>query len=45
MLEFLAEYEVEVAATTIAIHFVETVGPVDTHHTNHRQEYTQTGTC
>lgn len=39
-LEFLAQYEMESASTCalVAKYFVETVCPVDTHHTNHRKE-------
>ena len=46
-LEFLTQYEVEMTTTGTAAteYFIETVSPVDTHHTNHRQEdtYTDTG--
>ena len=34
----------EVAAAALAEDTVETVGPVDTHQTHHRQLYTHTGT-
>ena len=44
-LEFLSEYEVEVRATLFAVYFVETVSPVDTHHTYHREEDADTDTC
>ena len=37
-LEFLTEHEVEVAATLGAKHLVEAIAPVDTHHTQHRNE-------
>ena len=45
-LEFLTQYEVEMTATGTAAteYLVETVGPVDTHHTNHREEDTDTDT-
>ena len=41
-LEFLTQYEVEMTATGTAAteYFIETVSPVDTHHTNHRKEDT-----
>ena len=46
-LEFLTQYEVEMTTTGTAAteYFIETVSPVDTHHTNHRKEdtYTDTG--
>ena len=44
-LKFLTQDEVEVASTAFALYLVETVGPVDTHQTNHRQEdaHTHTG--
>lgn len=35
MLEFLTEYEVEVTAATCTVDAVETVSPVNTHHTYH----------
>jgi len=43
-LEFLTQYEVEMTATGTAAteYFIETVSPVDTHHTNHRKEDTPT---
>jgi len=47
-LELLSEDEVEVASTTllgtalIGEHLVETVSPVDTHQSDHRQEDTYT---
>ena len=44
-LEFLTEYEVEVRAALLSIYFVETVGPVDTHHTYHREEDAHTHAC
>ncbi len=43
-LEFLTEDEVEVRASALTEHGIETVGPVDTHHTHHRKEDTNTGT-
>ena len=42
-LEFLTEDEVEVASAFLSKHFVETVCPVDTHHTDHRQIDAHTG--
>ena len=46
-LELLSEDEVEVAAATgvIGAGTVETVSPVDTHQTDHRQEDTHTQAC
>ena len=44
-LEFLPEHEVEVTSALGSIHLVETVCPVDTHHTNHRQIDTHSGSC
>ena len=43
ILELLTEDEVEVAATLGAEYLVETVSPVDTHHTDHRQIDAHTG--
>ncbi len=43
-LEFLSEDKVELAAAFLAEHLVETVGPVDTHHADHRQIDADTGT-
>ena len=45
-LELLSEDKVEVAATflTTYVGTVETVGPIDTHQTHHRQENTHTKT-
>ena len=44
-LEFLTQYEVESASACalVAKYFVETVCPVDTHHTDHRQIDAHTG--
>ncbi len=42
MLEFLTEYEVEVAAAAFSIYLVKAVAPVNTHHADHRQEYAHT---
>ena len=44
-LEFLTEDEVEVRTALLAIHLVETVCPVDTHHADHREEDADTDTC
>ena len=46
-LELLSEDEVELAAALgrVAVGAVETVSPVDTHQTNHRQEDAHTETC
>ena len=44
-LEFLSQHEVEVAATLLAIDGIETITPVNTHHTNHGQEDAGTHTC
>ncbi len=38
MLEFLTEYEVEVAAAAFSIYLVKAVAPVNTHHADHRQD-------
>ena len=45
-LEFLTQYEVESASACalVAKYFVETVCPVDTHHTDHREEDADTYT-
>ena len=44
-LKFLTENEMEVASAFVTLHTVEAVGPVDTHHTHHRQinAHTQAG--
>ena len=46
LLEFLSQDEVELAAAIFlgAEYLVEAVGPVNTHHTNHRQEDADTDT-
>ncbi len=49
-LEFLSEHKVEVTATAllgtilVGIDIVETIGPIDTHQADHRQEQTYTDT-
>ena len=42
----MSDNEVELAATVLGgtVNLVETIGPVDTHHTNHRQEDADTHT-
>ena len=42
--ELLTQYEVELAATLLSKDLVEAVCPVDTHHTHHWQEETNTDT-
>ena len=44
-LEFLSQHEVEIAATLLAEDLVETITPVNTHHTDHGQEDACTDTC
>ena len=44
-LELLTEDEVELTATLCTEDLIETVGPVDTHQTDHREEDTYTNTC
>ena len=45
-LKFLSDNEVEVAATSLrtSVRTIETVSPVDTHQTDHREEDTDTDT-
>ena len=44
MLELLTEHKMEVTAATFAKHLIETISPVYTHHTYHRQIYAKTHT-
>ena len=44
-LELLSKYEMELASALYSIYLVETVCPVYTHQTNHREEDADTYTC
>ena len=44
ILELLSKDEVELASTLLSKDCIKSVCPVDTHHTNHWKEYTNTKT-
>ena len=44
-LKLLSKGKVELASARHSIHLIKTIGPVDTHETNHWEEDTHTHTC